>query len=180
MKEAEAEDLEHIKSAMIPPTALDIVSNPVAIGANGDPVSSTNNQLMKEAKAEGSERMQSRAIPPTARYMDCCLLRTSCTLGSATCVLHLLITGIDHHLGAPYPLNKPLTGPTPGTLLPWPVAAVLPPFTSNFPPLPVAGTPATSAMGLNKDMTLAQHITDRVVLPSSSPPPEDLQPTLIS
>ena len=66
MKEAKAEDLEHIQSAIIPPTALDIVSNPVAIGANGDPVSSTNNQLMKEAKAEGSEHMQSRAIPPTA------------------------------------------------------------------------------------------------------------------
>ena len=78
----------------------------------------------------------------------------------------------------PYPL--PPTGPTPSALLPWPVAAALPPVTSNFPSLTVAGTPTTSATGFNEEMTLAQHIMDRVDLPSSSPPPEDLQPTLMS
>ena len=66
MKETEAEDSERIKSATIPLAALDAVSNPAAIGANGDLVPSTDDQPMKEAEAEASERNKSVAIPPAA------------------------------------------------------------------------------------------------------------------
>ena len=69
---------------------------------------------------------------------------------------------------------------TSSTLLPWPIATALPTLATTNTPMTIASAGAPTAMVNSADTSLFSHIMEQVNLPLSSPPLENLQPTLMS